>query len=82
MTVILDDHSRAVSGYTVSLYAPSAMHTALALRQAICRKTDPGWAMYGLPDILYCDHGSDFISEHIEQVCVDLHIQLVRHQDR
>jgi putative transposase len=77
LAAILDDHSRAIAGYTVSLSAPAAMHTALALRQAICRKTDPAWSVYGLPDILYTDHGSDFISEHIEQVCVDLHVQLV-----
>ncbi|MCA1678499.1 MAG: hypothetical protein LC777_05880 [Actinobacteria bacterium] len=41
LTVIEDDHSRAVAGYAVSLDAPSAMNTALALRHAIWRKTEP-----------------------------------------
>jgi putative transposase len=31
----------------------------------------------GIPDVLYSDHGSDFTSRHLEQVCVDLHVQLV-----
>lgn len=35
LTVIEDDHSRAVAGYAVSLEAPSAINTALALRHAI-----------------------------------------------
>jgi putative transposase len=77
LTVILDDHSRAIAGYTVNLGAPSAVQTALALRQAILRKSDPGWVVHGLPDVLYTDHGSDFISEHITQSCVDLHIRLI-----
>lgn len=34
--------SRAVAGYAVSLAAPSAVHTAPALRHAIWRKTEPG----------------------------------------
>jgi transposase InsO family protein len=29
----------------------------------------------GIPQVLYTDHGSDFTSRHIEQVCVDLKIQ-------
>lgn len=77
LTVILDDHSRAVLGYAVNLTAPSSLQTALALRQAIWRKTDPDWHACGIPGILYSDHGSDFTSRHLEQVCADLHIQLV-----
>jgi putative transposase len=30
-----------------------------------------------MPQILYCDHGSDFTSRHIEAVCAELHICLV-----
>lgn len=51
LTTILDDCSRAVCGYTVFLGAPSAMNTALALRQAIWHKTDPAWPMCGLADV-------------------------------
>ena len=35
LTVVLDDYSRAVAGYFLSFEAPSALNTALALRQAI-----------------------------------------------
>src|SRR4051812_2314121 len=37
LSVILDDYSRAVAGYLLSFQAPSALQTALALRQAIWR---------------------------------------------
>ncbi|MCD2135923.1 Mu transposase C-terminal domain-containing protein [Rhodococcus qingshengii] len=73
----LDDHSRAVAGYTVFLGAPTSMQTALALRQAIWRKADSQWQVCGLPSVLYSDHGSDFVSAHMEQVCADNHIRLV-----
>ena len=42
LTLIEDDHSRAVAGYAVNLGAPSALTTALAFRQAIWRKPWPG----------------------------------------
>jgi putative transposase len=77
LTVILDDHSRALAGYTVSLDAPSALQTALALRQAIWRKADSAWPVCGIPGVLYSDHGSDFTSRHLEQVCLDLRVELV-----
>jgi putative transposase len=77
LTVILDDHSRAIPGYALNLSAPSSLQTALALRQAIWPKTDPAWHVCGIPSILYSDHGSDFTSRHIEQVCADLHVQLI-----
>ncbi len=77
LTVIIDDYSRAVAGYFLSLQAPSALQTALALRQAIWRKAEPLWQVCGIPDILYNDNGSDFTSKHIEQVCADLKIRMV-----
>ncbi|MGW4067883.1 Mu transposase C-terminal domain-containing protein [Nocardia grenadensis] len=77
LTVILDDCSRAVAGYTVTLGAPSALNTSLALRQAIWTKPEPGWPMCGIPDILYVDHGSDFTSNHLTQVAADLKFQIV-----
>ncbi|MCA1679483.1 MAG: Mu transposase C-terminal domain-containing protein [Actinobacteria bacterium] len=77
LTVIEDDHSRVIAGYIVFVGAPSALQSALALRQAIWRKAHAAWAVCGIPDILYCDHGSDFTSRHIDAVCADLHIRLV-----
>jgi putative transposase len=77
LTVILDDYSRAVAGYYLSFESPCAAQTALALRQAIWRKEDPRWHVCGIPEILYSDNGSDFISQHLEQVSADLKVQLV-----
>ncbi len=77
LTAILDDHSRAIAGYTVFTGDPSALQTALALRQAIWRKSDPAWPVCGVPAVLYSDHGGDFISTHIAQVCADLKTQLI-----
>ena len=77
LTVILDDYSRAVAGYRLSLAAPSALQTALALRDAIWRKAEPAWHLCGIPAVFYTDHGSDFTSQHLEQVALDLHIQLI-----
>ena len=77
LTTVMDDYSRAICGYTVFTGAPSALNTALALRQAIWRKSDPAWAMCGLPDILHVDHGSDFTSHHLERTAIALHIRII-----
>lgn len=77
LTTVMDDYSRAICGYTVFTGAPSALNTALALRQAIWRKQNPSWVMCGLPDILHVDHGSDFTSEHLERTAVALHIRTI-----
>jgi len=77
LTVIVDDYSRALAGYALSLHDPSSIHTALALRQAIWRKGDPHWSVCGIPATFYTDHGSDFTSNHLEQVAAELHMALV-----
>lgn len=77
LTIVLDDYSRAIAGYFLSFDAPSARHTSLALHQAIWRKSTPNWHICGIPEILYTDHGSDFTSKHLEQVCIDLKINLI-----
>lgn len=74
LTAIIDDYSRAIAGYFVGLKAPSAIGTALTLHQAIWYKADPGWHVCGIPEEFYTDHGSDFTSQHLEQVAADLHI--------
>jgi len=77
LTVLIDDYSRAVAGYFLSVQAPSALHTALALRQAIGRKAVSHWPLCGIPDVFYTDHGSDFTSHHMEQVAADITMRLV-----
>lgn len=77
LTVVLDDYSRSIAGYFLSFSAPSAWQTALSLHQAIWYKAIADWSVCGIPSVLYTDHGSDFTSHHLEQVCADLKIQLV-----
>lgn len=76
LTSIIDDYSRAISGYYLSFENPCSINTALALRQAIWKKKNPNWQICGTPNIFYTDNGSDFKSKHIEQVAADLKIQL------
>ncbi len=77
LTAIIDDYSRAIAGYMLSFQAPSALNTALALRQAIWRKALPHWHVCGIPAVFYTDHGSDFTSRHMEQVAADIKMRLV-----
>ncbi len=77
LTVIEDDYSRAIAGYAVNLCAPAALQTALALREAVWRKTQPGWHVCGIPAVFHTDHGSDFTSRHMEQAAADLGMRLV-----
>jgi putative transposase len=77
LTVILDDHSRAICGYLISLDAPCALNTALTLHQAIWRKAESNWHVCGIPGRFYTDHGSDFTSIHLEQVAADIKVQLI-----
>jgi putative transposase len=72
LTVIIDDYSRAITGFFISFDSPSAARTALALRQAIWRKADAHWIVFGIPEIFYTDNGSDFTSDHLAQVAADI----------
>ncbi|HBD7140726.1 TPA: DDE-type integrase/transposase/recombinase [Legionella pneumophila] len=77
LTVIMDDYSRGIAGYYLSFHAPSSLQTSLAFRQAIWIKNEKQWPICGIPEIMYTDHGCDFTSHHIEEVCVSLKIQLI-----
>lgn len=77
LTIIMDDYSRAIAGYFLSFDAPNAQNTALTLHQAIWNKNDTNWPVCGIPEKFYTDHGSDFTSNHMEQVAIDLKINLM-----
>jgi putative transposase len=76
LTGILDHYSRAVAGYFLTFEAPSALHTSLALPQALWRKADPHWHVCGIPQILSTDCCSDFTSAHLDHVSADLPMRL------
>ena len=77
LTIILDDYSRGVPGYYLGFASPTALQTALTLHQAIWHKADARWHLCGIPAHFYTDNGSDFTSQHLEQVAADLKIELV-----
>jgi len=77
LTAIEDDYSRELAGYRLGWGAPSALQTALTLRDAIRVKDDPRWLIHGIPECFYTDHGSDFTSKHMEAVAADLKMSLI-----
>ena len=77
LTIIMDDYSRAIAGYYLSFKAPSSLQTSLAFHQAIWIKNERQWLICGIPEIMYTDHGCDFTSHHIEEVCASMKIQLI-----
>jgi putative transposase len=77
LTIVIDDFSRAIAGYYLGFDPPSSLRTSLALRQGIWRKEHPHWHICGIPEVLYTDNNSDFTSNHLEQVAVDLKIRLI-----
>jgi putative transposase len=79
-TKIQDDKSRAVVGYHLTMHHPGSMEIALALYHAFLSKPQDWWIMHGIPSILYVDNGKDWVSKHIEVVCLDFGIQLLRHE--
>jgi hypothetical protein len=64
-------------GFSFSFNSPSALLTSLTLRQAIWRKADERWIVFGIPEVLYTDNGSDFTSIHLEQVAADIKLRLI-----
>lgn len=78
LTVILDDYSRAVTGYYLDFVPPSAQRTALALRQAIWHKKEPTWLACGLPEKLYTDRGADFTSKRLQKISLELEFELIK----
>lgn len=78
ITVILDDYSRAVTGYYLDFTPPSAQRTALALRKAIWHKDESKWLACGIPDKLYTDRGADFISKRLHHISAELDFELIK----
>jgi len=78
LTVILDDYSRAVTGYYLDFVPPSAQRTALALRQAIWHKKELNWLACGIPEKLYTDRGADFTSKRLQTISAELEFELIK----
>jgi putative transposase len=64
----IDDHSRTLVGYRWG-YAEDTLRMEAALRQAIAAR--------GVPESIYVDNGSSFVSHQLLRVCATLGILLV-----
>ena len=77
LTLVLDVHTRMVTGFHLSLDAPSATAAALAMAQAVLpkaswlkhREIELAWPVSGLPEIIHVDNGSEFHSRAFERGC-------------
>lgn len=77
LTLVLDVHTRMVAGLLLSLDAPSASGTALAITQAVLPKAEwladrginHAWPTQGLPAVIRVDNGADFHSRAFEREC-------------
>lgn len=84
LTLIIDVYSRAIISFIVTLSAPSALTVGLSLHMATFPKTgwlaDRGlnldWPMYGKPDNVFVDNGSDFRSKGLLLGCIENDINL------
>jgi putative transposase len=80
LTVYIDDYSRAICGYYLSLQQPSSMSIALALHHAMLPNPNAPWSVvHGIPKKIYSDNGKDFLSKHIKEVAISFGIHLQHH---
>lgn len=79
ITVAIDVKTRSILGMYLSLEAPSSASVGLCLVHATLPKVewlrrrgiDADWPMYGKPDKIYVDNGSDFRSEALSLGCAE-----------
>lgn len=74
VTLFVDDFSRAITGWAISL-RPSAAEVLAALRDAVVVNVDRG-PFGGLPGRLRWDHGLEFVAGAVEQACLALGIDV------
>jgi putative transposase len=79
LTLAMDVFSRMVTGFYLTMDAPSRLSTSLCLLHAVFDKsawlrereiTEP-WPVAGLPDMLHVDNGADFRSRAFKRGCED-----------
>jgi len=82
LTLVIDVATRAIAGFHLSLDAPSATSTALAISHAVLPKGGPqsnlseSWPMQGLPQMIHLDNAKEFHSQALERGCREHRISL------
>lgn len=78
ITLAIDVYSRMVTGYYISLDAPSVTSVGMCLSRSILPKTDillefgltnVTWDVFGFPRKIHVDNGSDFRAESLRKSC-------------
>jgi len=80
LTLAIDVYSRCITGFCLTLEAPSALSVGLCLVHSVFdkedwlerRKIDSSWPIWGKPGQIYVDNASEFHSEAIARGC-DFH---------
>ncbi|MGP5532829.1 Mu transposase C-terminal domain-containing protein [Psychrobacter celer] len=78
ITVAIDVYSRMVTGYYISLDAPSVTSVSMCISRSILPKdelllefglSDVKWNVFGMPKKIHVDNGSDFRAESLQKSC-------------
>ena len=85
LTLAMDVFTRMVTGFYLSMDAPSRLSISLCLLHAVYDKTawlrerdiDATWPIAGLPDALHADNGPDFRSHAFVRACRDEGIRTI-----
>jgi putative transposase len=84
LTVSIDNFSRCITGFCLTLEAPSAVSVGLCLVHSIIDKTtylanldvEGEWPVWGKPRVIYVDNGTEFHSEALRRGCAQHGIEL------
>lgn len=77
VTLAIDVYSRVVTGYYLSLDAPSVTSVGMCITHSIIpkekwllrHKVDAEWPVWGVPETIHTDNGPDFRAEDIQSAC-------------
>ena len=84
LTAAIDNFSRCITGFCLTLEAPSAVSVGLCLVHSVIDKTAylahlgiiGDWPIWGKPLLLYVDNGTEFHSEALRRGCTQHGIEL------
>ena len=90
LSVAIDVATRAITGFFLSLRAPSTTSTAMTINRAVLRKeaylagqqVDATWPIYGLPRVLHLDNAKEFRARALVRGCEQHGIQIVHRPPR
>ena len=90
LSIAIDIATRAVTGFFLSLRAPSTTSTAMAISRAVLRKEvylsgqliEATWPIHGLPRVLHLDNAKEFRARALVRGCEQHGIEIVHRPPR